>query len=156
MKKTTAEIHQELLDKELSSFKHGCVIEPPGYFSPVPTLTSNQKMGEVIKIFPKPGKFSGTMKEGHLPVAEFLTLMNAAQEQCGLSKVEFLSRMQAASTGLAHELIMDWRQNGERPATIYHSLLLNFDKRANPDEARTQLHTFKINKNSSLTRLRVP
>ena len=45
-------------------------IEPPGYFSPVPTLTSNQKMGEVIKIFPKPGKFSGTMKEGHLPVAD--------------------------------------------------------------------------------------
>ena len=56
MKKTTAEIHQELLEKELGAFKHGCTIAPPGYFSLVPTLTTNQKMGGGYKNLSKSRK----------------------------------------------------------------------------------------------------
>ena len=60
--------------------------------------------------------------------------------------------MLSASTGGAHELIMDWIANGETAATIFHNLLVNYDRRVTPDEAKRQLASFYTAKNSSLAR----
>jgi hypothetical protein len=60
--------------------------------------------------------------------------------------------MLASSTGLAHELLLEWKMNGESVPTIYHNLLINFDKRLSPDEAKMQLSSYKIPKSSSLAK----
>jgi hypothetical protein len=60
---------------------------PPAIFSNIPTLTSPQKLTDIIKIFPKASKFSGNVhKDGQLSVIEILNALTAAQKQCNLSK----------------------------------------------------------------------
>ena len=60
--------------------------------------------------------------------------------------------MLACSTGHAHELILEWRANGEDIPSIYHSLLVNFDKRLAPEDAKIQLSSYKIPKSATLAK----
>jgi len=146
----TRQIELNIIHKELNSHKINAIIEPPTNFSPTPAIHSANKLKEIQGVFPKRGHFSGFPKDGGTSVTEFLRQLNEAQERCRLSEDEFIARMLASSTGLAHDLILEWRTNGESADTIYHNLLLNFDKRQNPEDARQQLSSYKISKNSSL------
>jgi len=146
----TRQIELNIISKELNSHKINAIIEPPTNFSPSPTIHTANKLKEIQQVFPKRGHFSGFPKDGGTSVTEFLRQLNEAQERCRLSEEEFIARMLASSTGLAHDLILEWRTNGETADTIYHNLLLNFDKRQNPEDARQQLSSYKISKNSSL------
>jgi hypothetical protein len=83
-------------------------------------------------------------------VIEFLNSLKTAQEQCKLSEEEFLNKLLAASTGYAHDLILEWKSNGMDTAAIFHNLLLNFDKRMSPDAAKEKLANFKVNKDTNL------
>jgi hypothetical protein len=78
--------------------------------------------------------------------------MKVAQDHAQLSEEEFIDRMLACSTGLAHELLLEWKTNGENVATIYHNLLINFDKRLSAEEAKQQLLSYKISRNSTLAK----
>jgi len=149
---TSEDIEKAIIHKELNSHKINSAIDPPDCFSPVPTITSPQKLTEILKIFPRNIKFSGSKQDSSMSIIEYLNTLKAAQEQCRLSEAEFVDRMLAASTGQAHELILEWRNNGENVATIYHNLLINFDKRLSPDEAKIQLSNYKVPKNSTSAR----
>lgn len=150
---TVAGVEKSLLDKELNSHSINASVEPPKNFSPVPTITSPQKLTEVLKIFPKPGKFSGNLqRDGQVSVVEFLNALTTAQNQCNLSEAEFLDRILAATTGLAHDLVFDWKVNGDSCSTIYYSLVVNFDTRMPAEEARQKLATFIIGRNSTLAK----
>lgn len=144
------EIQQALIHKDLNSHQINTNIKPPDYFSPIPTITTPQKLTEILKVFPRGNKFSGSNQESQISVVEFLNTLKTAQSQCRLSEKEFVDRMLEASTGLAHELILEWRNNNESIATIYHNLLINFDKRMTPNEAKIKLSAFTIPKSSSL------
>lgn len=149
---THEQIEQNIINKDLSSHKINCSITPPQHFSPEPTITSTSKLAEVLKIFPRNMKFSGSKQDNHVSIIEFLNTLKTAQDQVQLSESEFIDRMLAASTGLAHELILEWRNNGENIHTIYHNLLVNFDKRMSPDEAKSQLYSLKLSKNTTLAK----
>jgi hypothetical protein len=127
-------------------------VTPPEYFSPEPTIKSVTRLAEVLKLFPRSFKFSGAKKEDNMSVVEFLNTLKTLQEQLKLSESEFFDRMLARSTGLAHELLLEWKANGENIHTIYHNLLINFDKRLSPDEAKMQLSAYKIPKTSMLAK----
>lgn len=150
---TVAGVEKSILDKELNSHTINAAISPPAYFSPVPVITTPQKLTEVLKIFPKPGKFSGNLqRDGYFSVVEFLNALSTAQQQCNLSEHEFLERMLASTTGLAHDLVFDWKINGDNCSTIYHSLIINFDTRMSAEEAKYRLTTFVVSKNSTLAK----
>lgn len=119
---SSTDIENSILFRELNAHKQNTAIEPPTNFCPRPVLTSQQRISDFLKIFPSRGpKFSGFAKEGSMSVIEFLTTMKGVQEQYPISEKEFLEKMLSASTGGAHELIMDWIANGENAATIFHN-----------------------------------
>jgi hypothetical protein len=150
---TIADVEKSLMDKELNAHTINAAIMPPTEFSDEPVIGNHLKLGEIIKVFPKPSRFSGNLqKDGNYSVVEFLNALTAAQRQCKLSEEEFIDRILASSTGLAHDLILEWKSNGDNASTIYHSLLVNFDSRMSPEEARNKLATFTIGKNSNLAR----
>ena len=150
---SSSEIENTILFRELNAHKQNVAIEPPSIFSPRTVLTSQSKISDALKAFPQRGpKFSGHAKEGGMSVIEFLISLKRSQEQYPLSEKEFLEKLLDSSTGHAHELIMDWIANEESAANIYYSLLLNFDKRITPDEAKRQLSLFCASKQGSLAK----
>jgi hypothetical protein len=150
--KTHREIEDSIIHKELNSHQINTAINPPKIFSPIPTLTSGAKLTEALKLFPRNIKFSGLKQDNGMSVTEFLNIMKVAQDHAQLSEEEFIDRMLSCSTGLAHELILEWKTNGENVQTIYHNLLINFDKRLSAEEAKQQLLSYKISKNSTLAK----
>ena len=147
-----SELEEKLIAKELQAFRLEKDVEPPSYFSPDATLTNNpNKLNECLKVFPRMQKFSGT-KDGQMTVVEYLTNLTLAQEQCRLSESEFLARMLASSTGQAHELINMWIQNNCSADQIYASLLIHFDKRPSPEEAKTKLYNYRVARNENLAK----
>ena len=149
---TVPDVDRALLNKELNSHCINSSVEPPFNFSVKPVLRSAQKLSEVQKMFSRVPKFSGHSKDGHMTVIEFLTALNAAQNQCSLNESEFIDRILASCTGQAHDLVHEYKINGDKASTIYHSLLQNFDSRMTAEEARQKLITFTIGKNSNLAR----
>jgi hypothetical protein len=150
--RTTEDIENAIILKELNSHKINSSVNPPEHFSPTPTITSPQKLSEISKIFPRNMKFSGSKQDNNMSVVEFLNTLKSAQDQCKLSEAEFLDRMLAASTGLAHELLLEWKTNEENIPTIYHNLLINFDKRLSAEDAKLQLSAYKIPKSATLAK----
>jgi hypothetical protein len=149
--KTHEDIENSIIFKDLNSHKINSAVTPPEYFSPEPTIKSVTRLTEVLKLFPRSFKFSGS-KNDNMSVVEFLNTLKTLQEQLKLSESEFLDRMLASSTGLAHELLLEWKTNGENISTIYHNLLVNFDKRLSADDAKMQLCAYKIPKTSTLAK----
>lgn len=145
------ELEYNLIAKDLNSHTINNAVKPPQFFSETPTLTSTAKLLEIQKILPRNIKFSGARTD-NMSVVEFLNTLTEAQHQLVLTEMEFINRMIICSTGLAHELITEWRNNGENVETIYHNLLINFDNRLTPEDAKTQLSNFKIPKASSLAK----
>ena len=143
------QLENNLINKALNNHKINSTVKPPTIFSDVDKLTSPAKLLEAQRLLPQSIKFSGSRLD-NMSVVEFLNTLKTAQEQLQLSESEFIKRMLICSTGHAHELISEWRANGENAATIYHCLLVNFDKRLPPAEARIQLNNYKAPKSFTL------
>jgi hypothetical protein len=150
--KTHRDIEDAIVFKEINSHKLNSAIHPPTYFSPIPTLDGANRLTEVHRLFPRNIKFSGQKQDNNISVTEFLNTMKASQALAKLSEEEFIDRMLSCSTGTAHELIQEWRNNGENVNTIYHNLLINFDKRISPEEAKQQLLAYKVPKTCTLAK----
>jgi hypothetical protein len=151
-KKTAVDMEMNMIEKELKAHSMNQEISPPVF----PAVTANRDFKpNAMRVFPtRNPKFSGVKsdKEGGntMSVLEFLTIMNSAQESCKLSEKDFLDMMLICTTGKAHSLITDWMSTGENVQNIYHLLLLNYDKRITPTEARAQLSSYKASKNENL------
>jgi hypothetical protein len=147
------ELEEKILSKELQAHKLENDINCPPYFAAGPVLIDNpHKLNEVSKVFPRAQCFSGTHREGLMSVSEFLNNLTIAQMQCNISEAEFLAKMQSSSTGLAHDLISMWIKNGCTAEQIYSSLLVHFDKRPSPEEAKTKLYSYRVAKNETLAK----
>jgi len=147
-----SDIEDRLINKELNSHKINQSVEPPNNFSDVPTLTTPKQRVDCLKLFPTGShKFSGQKKDGQMDIMEYLSLVKSAQAQCNLSIPEFYEMLLASTTGKAHLLMSEWISLNEDPATIFHNLLLHFDKRIQPEEARKQLYSYKAPKSSNFS-----
>ena len=148
-----SELEEKILSKELQAHRLESDINCPPYFSPEPVLIDNpHKLNEVSKVFPRAQCFSGIHRDGLMSVSEFLNNLTIAQLQCNISEQEFLAKMLSSSTGLAHDLISMWIQNGCTAEQIYSSLLIHFDKRPSPEEAKTKLYSYRVAKNETLAK----
>jgi len=75
------------------------------------------------------------------------------QAQCNLSETEFKEMLLASTTGKAHMLLLEWLSNNDDPSAIFHNLLLHFDRRITPEDARQQLNVYKAPKTANLTKV---
>ena len=149
-----AEIETHIINKELNSHMLNQSVEAPRNFSPVPTLLTPRQRAECMKLFPTGShKFSGQLKDKDMSIIEFLTMVKTAQAQCNLSEQEFKEMLLASTTGKAHLLLIEWLSNNDDPSAIFHNLLLHFDRRITPEEARQQLNVFKAPKNANLAKV---
>ena len=147
------ELESRILSKELLAHRLESDVKCPSHFSSVPTLKDNPlKLNEVTKVFPRAQCFSGTHREGMMSISEFLNNLAGAQAQCNLSEGEFLTRMLYSSTGLAHDLISMWISNGCNAERIYSSLLIHFDKRPSPEDAKLKLYSYRVAKSDNLAK----
>ena len=148
------ELEHRILSKELQAHRIETDVRCPTNFSSVPAIRDNpHKLNEVSKVFPRSQCFSGIHKEGQMSVSEFLNNLTGAQEQCNLSEQEFLTRMLYSSTGLAHDLISMWINNKCSAERIYTSLLIHFDKRPSPEDAKMKLYAYRASKNEDLAKV---
>jgi len=78
-----------------------------------------------------------------MSVLEYLFSLNLMQKQCNLSKAEFMQMMLASTTGKPHIYLMRRIQEKDDLSNIYHNLLLHYDKRMEPEEARIKLYALR-------------
>jgi len=146
-----ARVEKKLLDKELNSHSLTHTFDLPSYFSPVPTLLTPQQRNEALKLFPtRSQRFSGVTDEKSSDIVEFLNTITHAQEVLKLSKKEFLECLKLSTTGKAHSLLTEWLTTDSDIANIYHNFGLHYDTRLTANDARKQLHNFKVEKGSNL------
>jgi hypothetical protein len=152
--KKSSALEASLLNKELQFADVTQTIQPPTHFSPTSVLKDNpSKLAECIKLFPKgTQRFSGRQGSG-INIIEFLKLIALAQETCMLSEDEFKAALLRSCTDGAHTLIAEQLEFGFDLNDIYHSLLLNYDRRLSPAEARKDLLEYKAPKNSNLAKV---
>jgi hypothetical protein len=104
IKRSTKELEELLIEKELNSHLLNESTSPPPYFSPGPSIITGKLRNEAMKCFPTRGqKFSGIgINHGGLDIIEFLSAMKNAQEYCKLSEKEFKQFLLLCTTGKAH------------------------------------------------------
>ena len=144
---TAQGLENSILTKEMDSHTLNQSITPPTNFSPVPTLVTPRQKADCLKLLP-PNKFSGS--ERGMSILEFLNLVRSVQQQCCLSLAEFNDIMLASTTGEAYLLLLAWIENGDDPSTIFHNLLIHYDKRLKPEEARIKLMAYRAPKTADL------
>ena len=150
---TQDEMEQRLIKKKLSSHLINQAFRPPT-FGQHPALTSINRAADVLKLFPnRNNKFSGHPKD-NLSLLEFITSMNAAQEQAQLTEKEFKQMLLSCTTGPAHQFLIDWLDdNDEDMASTYHQLALRFDNRMTAEEAKKELFYYKAPKDKTLAQV---
>jgi len=149
-----ANIELGFINKEFNSHKINMSVEAPTYFSPTPVLTTAHQRAEMMKIFPTRHKFSGSMsKEGTMDIIEFLRIVKAAQINYKLSEPEFKEMLLASTTGKPHALLVAWMAHDEDVATIFHNLMIHFDKGISPESAKQQLYEYKAPKGATLAKV---
>ena len=154
MQQHAASWEEEMIERELNSHTLNQTVEPPSNFSAVPTLESNKQLADVMRLLPSgANKFSGA--PGKMSVLEYLFSLNMMQKQCFLSKPEFLQMMLASTTGKPHIYLMRRIQERDDLSNMYHNLLLHYDKRMEPEEARVKLHSYKAPKSANLAEVEV-
>jgi hypothetical protein len=139
---TTSNLENALISREMNSHIINQSIAPPQHFSPTPTLLTPRQRADCMKLLPSgSNKFNGSEKG--TSIVEFLHHLNMIQKNCHLSLPEFYEIMLGSTTGQAYLLIHSWVEGGDDPETIYHNLLVHFDKRLQPEEARIKLMNYK-------------
>ena len=146
---TTADWEQSMIEKELNSHTLNQSVEAPITFSPVPTLLTPKQLIDCHKLLPSGAhKFAGAPHG--MSIEEYLHNLNEMQEHCNLSLTEFYKAMLASTTGGPYKYIIRAVKNEEEPANVYHNLLMRYDTRLSPEEARAKLYAYKIPKSATL------
>ena len=149
---TTAGIEDAILTREINSHTINQSIEAPAFYSSAPTLLTPRQRADCFKLLPSgSNKFSGG--RSGVSILEYLNNLRQFQSQCRLSLPEFYEAMLASTTGNAYLLINSWIDNGEDPATIFHNLLVHYDNRLQPEEARAKLMAYRAPKSADLAKV---
>ena len=153
LKKVAAELEKNMLSREINSHLLNQEFKPPEYFSPSPVMLTPGQRAECMRVFPtRSPKFSGNGAHS-ANVIEFLGNMELAQTVCKLSEKEFTGMLLTCTTGQAHSMLIDWIRQESSVATLFQNLLLFYDKRITPEEARMQMQTYRAGRQSKLSKV---
>jgi hypothetical protein len=150
----TRKWEQDSIERELNSHNLNEAIRAPRTFSAVPTLVTTRQRADIMRFVPRgSSKFSGV---GNPSILEYLLDLNITQEQWNLSLKEFLQLMLQGTTGKAHTYLVGRIIGASHealdvdPSDLYHNLMMRYDNRITPEEARIKLHNFKALKSGTL------
>ena len=152
LQRVTELTERKILNKEFESLCSQEVENMPKYFSSRSKLTSNANKIEALRIFPVKNKFSGNTGGDSLQLHEFLSLMEAAQNQMRLTQKEFIHMLLMCTSHRAHELIQQWADQEESLSNIYFNLTLQYDRRVTPEAAKIKLSNLMAPKNTDLAK----
>jgi hypothetical protein len=149
---------QEKITKEISKFKNDRLnrsyknqsetIFPPKIYNEIAyTRPSDHKIQLINQSFPTRHKFDG---QGRPSVVEFLRNINYAQQQCHLSKTEFLDHMLRCTTGQVYEEVAGMVDGNISIEEIYNTLLVKYDKRKKTEQAKQELDNFVVPSDATL------
>ncbi len=137
-------LNQKLLDRELSYHDQTETIHPPTVFSPRDVLNNAEsKITAANNSFPTKKKFSGSNHISQPSIVEFLINMNAAQRKCNLSEKEFTEYLNLCCTGPVFETVSCMIDAGKTLNEIYQGLLMAFDTRMKPKDAKKSLEQYR-------------
>ena len=151
IKQGAAEMEEALLEREFNAHLLNQAVEAPKDFSKTPTLKDSRARGDCLRLLPTgSNKFSGDPRG--MPILEYLHTLKAMQKACNLSREEFLEMMRYSTTGRAHLLLLRMMDHGKSIESIFHIFLSHYDKRIQPEAARTQLMAYRIPKSSDFAK----
>jgi hypothetical protein len=152
IKRSAKDLEDQLIEKELNSHLLNENTKPPAHFSPTPYITSAHLRNEAMKCFPTRGpKYSGqSIRDGGMDIIEFLSALKTAQEYCPLSEKEFKQFLLLCTTGKAHALLIEWIGLDESIPTIFHNLVMHFDRRLTAESAKELLFNYRAPRSLSL------
>ncbi len=137
-------LNQKLLERELNYFDQTETIRPPSVFSPRDVLNNNEsKVTAANNSFPTKRKFNGSNHPSQPSIVEFLINMNAAQRKCNLSKREFTEYLNLCCTGPTFETVSCMIDAGKTLDEIYQGLLMAYDTRLKPKDAKRALELYR-------------
>ena len=151
---TSENIEQSILEKELGYNSVNQAIDPPTVFSQGPTLINSARLTEYLKLFPikATNKFSG-LPNSNQNIFEFLASLNQGQEIAQLSLPEFMTALLRSTTGKAYTLISNYIDHSYSLKDIYAQLVLMFDYRQSPQQAKRTLADYQAVKGENLTKI---
>ena len=146
-----AKMEEALLEREFNSHLLNQALEAPKNYSKSPTLITPRSRGDCLRLLPTgSNKFSGDPRG--MPILEYLHTLKSMQKTCNLTRDEFLEMMRYSTTGRAHLLFLRMMDHGKSIETIFHTFLNHYDKRLQPEAARTQLMAYRIPKSSNFAK----
>lgn len=152
---------QDKVQKEIKKFKNERLsrsymnqsetIFPPKHYNEITsTRQSDHRIALLNSAFPTRHKFDGT---GRPSIVEFLRNLNYAQSQCNLSKSEFLDHMLRCTTGAVYEEVAGMVDGNISIEEIYNTLIVKYDKRKKPDQAKLELENFVAPSDATLAQV---
>ena len=137
-------LNQKLLERELNYHDQTETIKPPTVYSPRDILSNSEsKVTAANNSFPTKRKFSGSAHPNQPTIVEFLINMNAAQRKCNLSKKEFTEYLNLCCTGPTFETVSCMIDAGKTLEEIYQGLLMAYDTRLKPKDAKKALDLYR-------------
>ncbi len=152
MQESAKETEERIMVRELDSMSINNEDNLPTYFSLKPKLINSHANVEAMKLFPTKSKFSGSSSPDSLTIQEFFANLKTAQESMRLTESEFMKMVLLSTSGKAHDLLLNWSEQGNDLKTIFFNLSLQFDRRMTADEARQKLLTLSVPKNSDVAK----
>lgn len=148
--KSAETIQGKILSNRLNFHHIDSKITPPTVFSPIPTLTTSQKLKDAYLLFPKK-RFDNTKNSGS--ITEFLDKFNLAHKRLMVSKDEFTELLLQLTTGEAHKHLKMFVDSGESLTAIFYRLFILYDTSPTIQKARALLNNLKANKSSTIESL---
>ena len=155
MRATTEDIEANILKREMNNYHNlNAVVKSPVKYSDTYQLINPDKVKLAAQLFPytkQSLKFSG--KRDGVSVLEWLSSLTNAQAVVLLHKEEFKDALLKSTAGPVYTLVQNYISYQYDVPDIYASLIMLYDNRLSPAEAKKQLAAYKATKNSNLTRV---
>lgn len=151
LEQNTNKMEGTMLEREFNSHMLNQAVEAPTDFSKTLTLKDSRARSDCLRLLPTgSNKFSGDIRG--MPILEYLFTLKSMQKTCRLTREEFIEMMRYSTTGKAHMLLLRMIDHGKSIESIFHIFLSHYDKRLQPEAARTQLMAYKVPKGSDFAK----
>ena len=149
LEQSSRETKDKIINSQLNTYNLYSLVNPPKSFPTEPALVKPSISYQLLNFFPKK-PYSGE-RDGK--ILEFLNSMCLAQARAKLNQEEFLDVLCKSTSGLAHRLVVNLRQQGEPVDKIFACLVSTFYNGPTSSTARNQLHSLKATRADTMMRL---
>ena len=149
LEQSSKETKDKIINSQLNTYNLYSLVNPPKSFPKEPALVKPSISYQLLNFFPRK-PYSGE-RDGK--ILEFLNSMCLAQARAKLNEEEFLDVLCKTTSGLAHRLVVNLRQQGEPVDKIFACLVSTFYNGPTSSTARNLLHSLKATRADTMMKL---